>query len=175
MDWLASMRWCYACCGVSRSRPSPGSAACRSGNWSVGARGPSPGSRPGCASALHPETVTVTRTMRSMRFGSGLSSRSALMGSRAGSDRADTRGNAVGRMRSATPHIGHAGSSEPMPESELAGTATRDHEERARCSTTRLPEVAGGRANRIEYGGCRRITRSATLDWNRFPTPRWCW
>src|SRR5215213_127847 len=49
------------------------------------------------------------------------------------------------------------------------------YEERARCSTTRLPEVAGGRANRIEYGGCRRITRSATLAWNRFPAPRWCW
>src|SRR3954466_10082298 len=49
--WLASTRWCCACCGVSRSRPSPGSSACRSGNWSVGVRGPSPGSRPGCASA----------------------------------------------------------------------------------------------------------------------------
>src|SRR3954465_12167850 len=40
--WLASTRWCCACCGVSRSRPSPGSSACRSGNWSVGRRGPSP-------------------------------------------------------------------------------------------------------------------------------------
>src|SRR5215213_8951943 len=49
--WPASTRWCCACCGVSRSRPSPGSSACRSGNWSVGVRGPSPGSRPGCASA----------------------------------------------------------------------------------------------------------------------------
>src|SRR3954453_13686063 len=49
--WLASTRWCCACCGVSRSRPSPGRSACRSGNWSVGRRGPSPGSRPGCASA----------------------------------------------------------------------------------------------------------------------------
>src|SRR5215213_2688507 len=49
--WPASTRWCCACCGVSRSRPSPGSSACRSGNWSVGARVPSPGSRPGCASA----------------------------------------------------------------------------------------------------------------------------
>ena len=39
-----STRWCCACCGVSRSRPSPGSSACRSGNWSVGVRGPSPGS-----------------------------------------------------------------------------------------------------------------------------------
>src|SRR4051812_15530528 len=24
--WLASTRWCCACCGVSRSRPSPGSS-----------------------------------------------------------------------------------------------------------------------------------------------------
>src|SRR3954466_1799498 len=31
--------------------PSPGRSACQSGNWSVGVRGPSPGSRPGCASA----------------------------------------------------------------------------------------------------------------------------
>src|SRR3954468_3499828 len=49
--WPASTRSCCACCGGSRSRPSPGSSACRSGNWSVGRRGPSPGSRPGCASA----------------------------------------------------------------------------------------------------------------------------
>src|SRR5829696_5504912 len=49
--WPASTRGCCACCGVSRSRPSLGSSAFQSGNWSVGARVPSPGSRPGCASA----------------------------------------------------------------------------------------------------------------------------
>ena len=36
--WPASTRWCCACCRVSRSRPSPGSSAFQSGNWSVGAR-----------------------------------------------------------------------------------------------------------------------------------------
>src|SRR4051812_11052980 len=49
--WPASTRWCCACCGGSRSRPSPGSSACRSGNWRVGGRARSPGSRLGCASA----------------------------------------------------------------------------------------------------------------------------
>src|SRR4051794_20514468 len=49
--WPASTRWCCACCGGSRSRPSPGSSACRSGNWRVGGRALSPGSRLGCASA----------------------------------------------------------------------------------------------------------------------------
>src|SRR3954468_7625227 len=46
-------------------------------------------------------------------------------------------------MRSAMPRIGYAGSSEPMPESELAGPAT--HEERARCSTHAVAG-SGGRA-----------------------------